>query len=531
MKTPWGDLGSLDLSNHETCRAILALDKHQLAEGLVVESVFDQIFDQVPSHLPGALLLEVDTAIVDPGRGAQWLAFVWSRGLQPGLKRYLMALEKIFRVWLVETDDPLTTFWTREWKAGKFASPFRPLSDVMGELSGRQPKLVQVADAVRDTNRQLQSFWGFLSSQYGPALGHRVILPRLFMNFGIQPWFRAVWNLDRVLVHGNDIWLLEIKHKYPMAGPPLAFGLNSGELNVIRRLGEAGIRCLHTIVVKPIWSKEAGSMYLLNDMGLRERAALIGVDLDEHLTASMLAGKQGTSAGHTTFSGSGNLNYRVLGASAFSQLGLLSDAPRALAENVARLISRASLTGVEDRWLKELAGRMPSTPRASAAGSASAPDPAPAATIDELKEVQHDSRTMRWGAGDRSFELTSGRARSTLVVPGTGMVELSNAEWLEVADAIRLLVKKGSKKQAADRSGTDTDMAPAPGARWSMAHDQQLRERWSDGHSTVEDLMIAFNRNEGGIVSRLVKLGIVETRDGVLAESRRRTQRLDAGDG
>lgn len=77
MQTPWGELGSLDLADHEVCRTILAGDKHQLAEGLVVESAFDQIFEDVPAHLEGATLLDVDTAIVDTKRPHdQWHAFV-----------------------------------------------------------------------------------------------------------------------------------------------------------------------------------------------------------------------------------------------------------------------------------------------------------------------------------------------------------------------------------------------------------------------------------------------------------------------
>lgn len=535
MLTPWGKLGSLDLADHEVCRTILAQDKHQLAEGLVVESVFDQIFDDVPAHLEGAVLLDADTAIVDPGRGQQWLAFVWSRGPQPGLGRYLTALEKRFRVWLVETDDPLTTFSAREWKAGRLVSGSRPLADLMGELSGRKPQAVEVSQAVRDANRQQQSFWGFLSSQHGPALGREVILPRLFMNCGVQPWFRAVWNLDRVLVHGEDIWLLEIKHKYPMQGP-VSFGLNSGELNVIMRLGEAGIRCLHAIVVKPIWSKEAGSMYLLNDMRLRARAALIGIDMNIGVTADMMAGGRGTSAGHTTFNGSGNLTFRVLKASAFSRLGLLADAPEALAENIARLITGASLPAVEDRWLIELAGRA-SSPKVPAEARAPkpAPEPVPASAPvlppvhePEDAEVEESTRptghTMAWSVADRRFELSAGRGRSHLVLPEGEVVELSNVEWAAIADAVRLLVKKGARKQSPLKPVSQKERGLATGERWTDDKDARLVRLWTEERATIGDLMKAFDRNEGGVTSRLVRLGAVASRDEAQTESQRRTK-------
>ncbi|MEI5689106.1 hypothetical protein [Sphingomonas kyungheensis] len=543
MQTPWGDLGTLDLDDHEQCRTILASDKHQLAEGLVVESVFDQIFDDVPDHLDGAILLDADTAIVNPGGGGEWLAFVWARAQQPGLGRYLRALEKRFRVWLVETDTPLTTFTAREWKNGKLISGSRPLTILMGELSGRQPQPVEVSQSVRDANRQQQSFWGFLSSQHGPELGRKVILPRLFMNWGVQPWFRAVWNLDRILVHGDDVWLLEIKHKYPMQGPPVSFGLNTGELNVITRLGEAGVRCVHAIVVKPVWSKDAGSMYLLNDMRLRARAALIAVDMNAEVTGSMMAGSRGTSAGHTTFSGSGNLSFRVLKAGAFSRLGLLSDPPAALAENIALLVLGTSLPPVEDRWLTGLAGKTPSSDQlweaevpapASVVADASVPPAAAkftsAAETPEAKMTTSGhatGHTMAWSVSDRHFQFGAGRGHSSLVLPEGEVIELSNVEWAAVADAIRVLVKKGAKKQSPIRPVSQKEKAPATGERWTEAQETRLLRLWNEENATIGELMKTLDRNEGGIVSRLVKLGAVETRDDVRVESRRREQQVN----
>lgn len=283
-----------------------------------------------------------------------WHAFVWARSRTAGLGRYLQALERRFRVWLVETDNPLTTFVAREAQGGRLTGRSWPLDRLMEELSGRKGTQLAVAADVRDATRQQQSFWGFLSGRHGAELGSRIILPRLFMNCGVQPWFRAVWNLDRILIRGDEIWLLEIKHKYPMGGGRLAFGLNAGELGVIARLGEAGIRCLHTIVVKPQWSKEAGAMYLFNDMRMRARAAMIGIDLDQHTTAAMQAGRRGSSASHTTFSGQGRLTFHTIEAARFSRLGVLADGPAILAANLAGLIEGNLPPHVEDQWLAGL---------------------------------------------------------------------------------------------------------------------------------------------------------------------------------
>lgn len=204
---------------------------------------------------------------------------------------------------------------------------------------------------MRDTKRQQQSFWGFLSGQHVDALGQRVILPRIFMNCGIQPWFNKVWNLDRILVRGNDIWLLEIKHKFPMKGKPLLFGLNEGELSIIVLLAQAGIRCLHTLVIKPVWLPSAGAMYLFNDMRMRARAAVIGIDLDDQITRVMLGGSRRSSPSHTTYSGKGEVGFYTLRASAFSRLGVLSDPAQELASSFAKAVSGALLPPVEDQWL------------------------------------------------------------------------------------------------------------------------------------------------------------------------------------
>ncbi|KHL24798.1 hypothetical protein PK98_12935 [Croceibacterium mercuriale] len=82
------------------CWAILAGDKHQLAEGLVVEIAFDQIIEDVPARLEGATLLDVDTAILDKKRRPdRWHAFARARlrAQALGLGHYLQAREGVSR--------------------------------------------------------------------------------------------------------------------------------------------------------------------------------------------------------------------------------------------------------------------------------------------------------------------------------------------------------------------------------------------------------------------------------------------------
>jgi hypothetical protein len=352
MQTPWGPLAQLDVRDKSVCLQILQHDKHQLAEGLIVESLVDQIYGQMPASMPQARLLDIETAVVKTREC--WHAFVWIRRRTEGLGRFLQALEQGFRVWIVETDTPLTTFLAYERKNGRPVAPPCPLDQIMPRLSGRSPAPPSIARSVRDEHRQLASFWGYLQEHYGASLGDRVVMPRLFMNFAIQPWFRSVWNLDRVLVDDDRIWLLEIKHKYPMPRLPLTFGLNSGELEMIERLGASGVKCFHTILVKPRWDKDAGASYLINNFDQRNRALFIGAELDETVVRRMKAGGEKRSAAHTTFSGSGSLPYLSIPAAAFMKIGSFAMPAEELAGALVGALDGHQLPRVSDDELRML---------------------------------------------------------------------------------------------------------------------------------------------------------------------------------
>ena len=55
MQTPLGDIAGLDLDSVKTAYDILAHDKHQIAEGMVVESLFDQIIEYIPKVVGGGV--------------------------------------------------------------------------------------------------------------------------------------------------------------------------------------------------------------------------------------------------------------------------------------------------------------------------------------------------------------------------------------------------------------------------------------------------------------------------------------------
>lgn len=354
METPWGRLNDLNLGDHELAADILAADKHQLAEGLVVEALFDQIVANVPAVSGQNIIsLDVDSVIVDTKRKKdRWLCFVWARSKSEGLGRYFQELEKCCIPYLV-------TYGCGEFTAtrvhcGKRVLPPKLLPELMKELSGGRMEPFHVDESVRNRNRQRQAFWGFILEYYQDRLGQRVVLPRILINCAIQPYFRAVWNLDRIFVVDNAVWLFEIKHKFPIDRNGLHFGINNGELGMLEMLTNAGIRCLHTVLVKPFWSKDVGSMYLLNDLNMRARAAIIAAVLDGETTARIMGQQSGRSGAHTSITGSSGLRFKSIPATGFKMLGMLSAPPLEVAEKMSIVMTNGLSEPVKDDWLRNL---------------------------------------------------------------------------------------------------------------------------------------------------------------------------------
>lgn len=357
METPWGRLEDLDLTDHDLAAEILGADKHQLVEGLVVECLFDQIVKKMQTDAKQSVLpLDVESVVIDTGRETErWVCLVWARSRGVGLGRYLLSLEKRFVPYLITYRQG--EFFAARVRNGKDRDERIPLLELMQELSDGRVMPFRVDSMVKDSNRQRQAFWGFISNYYRDDVGAKVILPRILINCAIQPYFRSVWNLDRIIVVGDEVWLLEIKHKYPMGGRSLRFGINVGELGVLDRLADAGIHCLHTILVKPHWSKDVGSMYLMNDLDMRDRAALIAIALNKHRTTQIMKRQSGQSAAHTSITGTSTLWYKNIEASEFHGLGTLSDGAERLADRMKATMSGTIESPVRREWLEQLRSR------------------------------------------------------------------------------------------------------------------------------------------------------------------------------
>lgn len=354
MQTPLGPLSSLDLTDHDLCARILAKDKHQLIEGLVFESYFDQyLLSLTEASGEQVKLVDVDTAVVRlPEGGAA--AFVWARSRGAGLGRYLEALSSRMEVWLVEYSEG--EFLAARFCDGQLQSERQPLQELASIVGKRDtPLFGKVESNVRDRIRINQSFWGYLSERHGTLLGLNVVLPRIFLNWGVQPWFRQLWNVDRIFLYGDQLWHFEIKHKYPMSRDGrLLFGINDGELRLMRHLVECGLRSMHTLIVKPYWDKTVGSMYLLNDMKARGRAAVIGREMSGDEISAVLKGAGGRSGADTTFSGQGSVSFRSFPATSFRRFGLLSDEHQKIAARIFSQMATSDQPRCGDHDLERL---------------------------------------------------------------------------------------------------------------------------------------------------------------------------------
>ena len=349
LTTPLGPLTDLDLLDHDTCALLLSHDKHQLIEGIVFESIFDQYIAAMHRASDGALRpIPVETAIatLPPGdHGApRYAAFVWARTKTRGLGRLLIALEKHYRVWLVEWQAESRNFLAAPVAGGRLTGHPEPLERVCAAASERGPRSTPVAREVRDPYRTNQSVWGYLSSHYGDRLGTEVILPRIFINWGIQPWFGGVWNLDRIFLCDEQLWHMEIKHKYPMdyAGA-LRFGINDGELRQIANVVDCGLRSLHVVTVKPFWERQSGSMYLLNDIKARSKAAILTMELTRANVSAALRVEKARSATHTSFTGRSSVPFRRFEVAAFRIAGMLSDPPTRIASAIVAQMRNGQL--------------------------------------------------------------------------------------------------------------------------------------------------------------------------------------------
>ncbi|MDT4851140.1 hypothetical protein FQZ97_853110 [compost metagenome] len=212
----------------------------------------------------------------------------------------------------------------------------------------------EVAENLRKKDRQLGAFWGYLKESYGANIKDRIALPRLLVNWGIQPWFKSVWNIDRVILIDNQIWALEVKHKFPYFGQGhLRFGLNNGETYLIRDLVGCGIKVLHAIIVKPYWNMDTGSSYLISNYTARSKALVLGAVFGEGEIQEVLKRLDESSPVHTSVDGKSRLKFKAIPVTDFTPLSFLNNREE-VAARIALLLRGELIERCSDEQLRAL---------------------------------------------------------------------------------------------------------------------------------------------------------------------------------
>lgn len=352
METPWGTLNQLEFSDPVLVDKILESDKHQLVEGLIVECLFEQLLDNLPKTGKAVIPLDVETVIASQKEyGKPPIAFVWARNKNSGLGRYLQALEQMHLVFLIEYKEGVG-FEGFSVTNGKASSKKKPLADLLkNHAVVNPPKPFEVDSSVKDLVRH-RAAAGILVDRYRQKITERVLLPRIFINCGIQPWFKWVWNLDRVYLVDEQLWILEVKHKYP--DNKSEFGLNNGEVRRIQRLADCGINSFYSILVKPMWTKSIGSLYMLHDLKARTKTAVIGMVLDRMKISEIAETQSGTSGMDTSINGRSTVSYKGIPVSEFGWLGLLSDKPEDIATKMVGAMTGGQLKRLAPNQLQGL---------------------------------------------------------------------------------------------------------------------------------------------------------------------------------
>lgn len=348
----------VDFKNLTSNESLLTREKHQLLEGLVIEYVAEQ-FIKTPALENLINLLDVVTLIT---RGVpndrrnttgQYCNFIWKRD-DSDIEDFISILQNL------SPGCANTTYICKEEEMKFLAkkpsnSKWLPLQSYLRSkrkiTEDKKIKFPQVDNNSKNNERQLSSILGRLLPAYNKRIIKDVILPRVFKNYIIQPFFRSGWDLDRIFRYKGKLWEFELKHKYPIDNYSffedinntnnrycLSFGINEGQANIIRLLAKQGLNTLHLILVKPRWSDQENPGYLFVDEEARKKTLVIGAVLTLEKINAILDGKLKKAPSKTSYNGANETNYYRIPRNFFHVIGSYADGKDSLAPNIIKLL-------------------------------------------------------------------------------------------------------------------------------------------------------------------------------------------------
>lgn len=348
------ELNKLDLNSPEVAKSILFYDKHTLLEGKISENLFDQILKEMTKKNPLQIHeLDCEVVITKDRENKKWYSFIWARSESSDILQLGNLLNNFSECMILYFNNSDKKFYCSEIK--DYINNQGDNSLLIDYLNNNFKKrhTIKPVQEVRDLTRQQETFWGFLNNCYGKDLGEKVVRPRILINFIIQCFFQDLWDLDRIYKINEDYWTMEIKHKYPFGRNQLFFGLNDGEVELYRTLAGANIKCLHTIFVKPLWKKDAGSMYLLNNLQAKNKCAIVSKLLNKEYITKLSGKGSNIAPSHTSIDGRSQLRYKSIPNSDFMWAGNLGNRPDFTAQKIYEITQNNGINS-KDNWLIQL---------------------------------------------------------------------------------------------------------------------------------------------------------------------------------
>lgn len=114
--------------------------------------------------------------------------------------------------------------------------------------------------------------------------------------------------------------------------------------------------------------------------------------------------------------------------------------------------------------------------------------------------------TIEWASNGRAFAFNIFNERGELRTPDGEIVVMSLEDWGAFYNAVHSPPLKASAKKI-------DPATPNAGRPWSEGLDRELTSLWRAG-TNLAALSQRFGRSKGGIVARLMRLGLVDMQDG-----------------
>lgn len=371
LLTPIGPLETLKTDQPQTLINLFSFDKHNTLEGILIEGLVDQFL----SELQPLGIQQIDCTVVKSSkfkesyskskRPVWWL---WPRDYNEDSINILShALAQINNA----------TFFICHYNSQQFDFCFSNSTQVaerapdlnkcknivkvqeflacIRNINLSELKFTKPSKDVTDQRRLSSAITNGLFNVYKNSFFYNVVLQRIYKNFVIQPFFDSLWDLDTLLLlPDNRIIQLEIKHKYPYGKHQLRFGINKGQVDLIKELSDIGIDTLHIIIVKPIWNMKQDPEYLINDEEKKRKTLILACYIDKNSSQELISSLTKYSRKtHTSFDGESNNAYKEVNVEKFCILGTLNEPKSNIAANIQKLITRQQLPFVNKSILEE----------------------------------------------------------------------------------------------------------------------------------------------------------------------------------